>query len=67
MTNGDKFLHIFGYRITDIPYVTSGEWERDNYEPPAGVDHNDLPKPIMNYTLSELFHELYDEMNERSQ
>lgn len=67
MTNGDKFLYTFGYRITDIPYVTNGEWEHDNYEPPEGVDHHDLAKPLMDYTLSELYHELYDEMHERSQ
>lgn len=67
MTNGNKFLSTFGYRITDIPYVTNGEWERGNYEPPEGIDHHGLAKPLMDYTLSELYHELYDEMNERSQ
>lgn len=67
MTNGDKFLHIFGYRMNDIPYITKGDWEQETYEPPAGVEHSDPPKPIMNYTLSELYHELYDELHERSQ
>lgn len=66
MTNGEMFEKVFHYSVHDIPYVHSErvEWADEKFDPPISEVE---PKPFMDYTLSELFHELYDEMNERSQ
>lgn len=69
MTNGDKFRAVFGYSILDIPYVSDDQttWLNEVYDAPINEDPRSDVKPLMDYTLHELFHELYDELNERSQ
>lgn len=62
MTNGEKFKKVFRCSVDALIYIPG--WEDEEYN---GPEQQDSLKPLMDYTLSELYHELFDEMNERSQ